>query len=626
MQIVRTVISLLFFSVLFQLWSCSATPDEKTASHQNKGSSSFEGVARISDEALNCEDIGDRLEKGQILESKQCIVSASRKFHFVMQPDGNAVVYSQRGVPIFATTTNETGAYLILQKDGNMVVYKSDGTEPLWTSNTQASAVHLVMQDDGNLVLYDSDKAVWSSETGGVSSVDILDYMIGWKIKNNHMNEAYGEFFPNSSKSSSNATFSIVKFGNERNYEIFHADAAYIYLRYEVTPETYGGRKNVLRRFQTVSSNSTNAPSGVQVIGNTPSNTRGHIWSKRYYILKDDPMNTVIKAGHSIDAYDTNAGGEFIERLSTGAKDMYVWVEKKRISAELDYLKEEFTIKNGPELDHKIVINQQWSRCNIEQYEYGYGVGYIGWRSLVSLHPECESSANRAPNKNQYREIPNQYIDQKKEKWVVVQGLPINGSQDLKVHLKRVKPILNIDGKFIDDYPYHHTSMGDGIFRGGLGSFPPTSETGSSESKDIDPIDSDSINSEEGGLSGIDRHCDKIVTLTLTSGRGLHARECLISPNKSYLFTMQGDGNGVLYRASDHQPLFATTTFGSKLHFQHQSDGNLVVYTPNGQVKWTSNTGNSGNSNNSELKMQNDGNLVLFRNGAPIWASETNEN
>lgn len=61
------------------------------------------------------------------------IVAGSR---LVMQEDGNLVVYTPQGVPIFATGTNgNPGAYLALQSDGNLVVYSGAG-QALWASNT----------------------------------------------------------------------------------------------------------------------------------------------------------------------------------------------------------------------------------------------------------------------------------------------------------------------------------------------------------------------------------------------------------------------------------------------------------------------------------------------------------
>ena len=55
--------------------------------------------------------------------------------HTVMQTDGNLVVYSAPGTPLFNTgTAGNPGAYASLQSDGNLVVYSSDGSRALWAA------------------------------------------------------------------------------------------------------------------------------------------------------------------------------------------------------------------------------------------------------------------------------------------------------------------------------------------------------------------------------------------------------------------------------------------------------------------------------------------------------------
>jgi hypothetical protein len=52
-----------------------------------------------------------------------------------MQADGNFVLYTKDGSPVWATATSIPGAYLILQDNRNLVIYAPNGTE-LWASNT----------------------------------------------------------------------------------------------------------------------------------------------------------------------------------------------------------------------------------------------------------------------------------------------------------------------------------------------------------------------------------------------------------------------------------------------------------------------------------------------------------
>jgi hypothetical protein len=61
-------------------------------------------------------------------------------------------------------------------------------------------------------------------------------------------------------------------------------------------------------------------------------------------------------------------------------------------------------------------------------------------------------------------------------------------------------------------------------------------------------------------------------------------------------------------------------TFGSNYQAVFQADGNLVVYTSANRPVWASNTyGHNG----SVLKIQEDGNVVIYDNGRAIWASNT---
>ncbi|MEU8815459.1 ricin-type beta-trefoil lectin domain protein [Actinoplanes sp. NPDC048796] len=81
---------------------------------------------------------------------------------------------------------------------------------------------------------------------------------------------------------------------------------------------------------------------------------------------------------------------------------------------------------------------------------------------------------------------------------------------------------------------------------------------------------------------------------------------------------LQGDGNVVVSKGP--RAVWATnTTTGTR--FVNQRDGNLVLYTAAGAAIWSSKTYGQGPST---LKLQNDGNLVLYRNdtGAAIWSTD----
>lgn len=100
------------------------------------------------------------------------IYSPNGQYMFIMQGDGNLVLYFHSGsgwVPMnWATNTVGTGAnFATFQSDGNLVVYAPSG--PVWSSNTwQNHCATLSVQNDGNVVIRNvQGDMVWSTNTGG---------------------------------------------------------------------------------------------------------------------------------------------------------------------------------------------------------------------------------------------------------------------------------------------------------------------------------------------------------------------------------------------------------------------------------------------------------------------------
>jgi len=52
-----------------------------------------------------------------------------------MQGDGNLVVYASTGPVWSSGTDRHPGAFLVVQDDGNTVIYSAGGS-PLWATNT----------------------------------------------------------------------------------------------------------------------------------------------------------------------------------------------------------------------------------------------------------------------------------------------------------------------------------------------------------------------------------------------------------------------------------------------------------------------------------------------------------
>jgi hypothetical protein len=103
----------------------------------------------------------ERLNAGQKLESD------NRVFRFSLQADGNAVVYNNNtGAVCWHSNTNgNPGAYARMQSDGNFVVYSAGGA-PLFNTGTHGNSyAWMHMQNDGNLVIYKSNTLtpIWAT-------------------------------------------------------------------------------------------------------------------------------------------------------------------------------------------------------------------------------------------------------------------------------------------------------------------------------------------------------------------------------------------------------------------------------------------------------------------------------
>ena len=97
-----------------------------------------------------------------VLNPNQYLHSADRQYTAVQQTDGNFVVYGY-GRAVWSSATDGSGSSrLVLQSDGNVVVYTAGGV-PMWHSHTFAAGpgATLIMQNDGNLVLYTAGRPVW---------------------------------------------------------------------------------------------------------------------------------------------------------------------------------------------------------------------------------------------------------------------------------------------------------------------------------------------------------------------------------------------------------------------------------------------------------------------------------
>ena len=112
-------------------------------------------------------DVFATLPSGATLLPGESLVSANGRYTLDMQGDGNLVLYGAGLVLWDSGTVHEAGAYATLQGDGNFVIYRA-GTA-LWSSVTDQAVhgvYTLTVQDDGNVVLYSpSGKPLWNTYT-----------------------------------------------------------------------------------------------------------------------------------------------------------------------------------------------------------------------------------------------------------------------------------------------------------------------------------------------------------------------------------------------------------------------------------------------------------------------------
>lgn len=107
---------------------------------------------------------------------------------------------------------------------------------------------------------------------------------------------------------------------------------------------------------------------------------------------------------------------------------------------------------------------------------------------------------------------------------------------------------------------------------------------------------------------------------SLLSGQSVNMNSQLLSPDLQSSLTVQRDGNLVLY--SNFSPAWQTGPVGgSGNKLIMQSDGNLVLYDKSMHPLWNTETG--GNPG-AKLTLQTDGNMVIYSaTNVPLWATYT---
>ncbi|SDS20812.1 CHAP domain-containing protein [Nocardioides scoriae] len=103
----------------------------------------------------------------------------------------------------------------------------------------------------------------------------------------------------------------------------------------------------------------------------------------------------------------------------------------------------------------------------------------------------------------------------------------------------------------------------------------------------------------------------------LAAGSVLNTGQSVRSRNGSYTAIMQSDGNFVVYGPNGATWSTGTGGVGPGVVAIMQTDGNLVLYAPGGRAIYSSGT---APSSGAQLAMQDDGNLVIYGSGGALWA------
>lgn len=104
----------------------------------------------------------------------------------------------------------------------------------------------------------------------------------------------------------------------------------------------------------------------------------------------------------------------------------------------------------------------------------------------------------------------------------------------------------------------------------------------------------------------------------LPSNSILNRAQSVISQDGRYRFTMQRDGEAVLFDARGRR-LWGTGTAGQGgVRLRMQADGNLVIYTEANVPLWASGTQQNPGA---QLAVQTDGSVVIYLGSTPLWGT-----
>jgi|GEM_PF-1080310 len=102
---------------------------------------------------------------GDVLYPGQAVSSCNGRATFIMQSDGNLVLY-QGSYPLWNSATQGDPGLLAMQGDGHLVLYSATWAPMWWSGTSGQNGAQLFIQDDCHAVMYNTaSQPIWVSNT-----------------------------------------------------------------------------------------------------------------------------------------------------------------------------------------------------------------------------------------------------------------------------------------------------------------------------------------------------------------------------------------------------------------------------------------------------------------------------
>ncbi len=266
--------------------------------------------------------------------------------------------------------------------------------------------------------------------------IDLAPFFSSAKIP---QDQSRFSLFQEVGKSDNNVIVAQSKFNQFNNFEIFVVTPSAILMRYEVSPEIYGGDKNALRRFRDVPVRSEDIRGATALPVNGDN---GAMWIKR--MVTKTEAGKVFVAAQAID-HVVYTNPKNLGTLSVPYFVIYNWFEFTQNTVSMPFVNSGETI---------LRIYSQWHPCVTEVYEYAQGVGLTAWRALDSSSAACNLNLDKSKPSVMLRN----HFTGADERFYIVAGDLYDGVFSQTVYSNRVVQNYSPGGIFMDDHLYNYTT------------------------------------------------------------------------------------------------------------------------------------------------------------------------